>query len=327
MTTSYEFPSRVAKDPTLDVLVKDGVGFIYALNDTAHATPLSITDRYGTPKDNVRTTFDGVTEEFFCNDNPIVWWVSGPYAFLIVSFTGLKAAAEAAAAAAAASKQTALDAQTAAQAAADAASGVSDTSMQGLILNAASLTRSALETVVPVIAAKVTTVDTQEQKKIISLSDGRVIAIPRTATAPAQPGAPTVVSGAAIVRISWAAVTGADVYALYRNGYEISRSASLSYLDTTGVMNTTYAYTVAAFDAYGQRSPISGFTNGSFNPALNVAPSVQVTTWPATIPPSGKVLVRVNARDADAQTLALTLGADVGSLQPTQDPSVWLYTI
>ncbi|HVH54482.1 MAG TPA: hypothetical protein VNA32_10185 [Actinomycetota bacterium] len=327
MSTNYEFPSRVAKDPTLDVLIKDGVGFIYALDDTSHSTPLSVTDRYGVSKPNVRTTFDGVTEEFFVLDKPIVWWASGPYAFLIVSFTGLRDAAVAAAADAASSLAAATAAAAAAAASATAATGPADATVADLINNPASLLRLALDPIAPVIAAKVTTVDTFEDRKIVSYADGTVKAIPRTATAPAQPAAPTVVSGASMVRVSWTAVTGGVTYALYRSGTEIARSANVSFLDRTGLLGSTYTYTVAAFDAYGQRSVTSLGTNGSFDGSLNVNPTVEVRTWPATIPTTGTVLVRVNAKDADAQTLALTLGADVGSLMPTQDPSVWIYSI
>lgn len=324
---AYEFPSRVAKDPTLDTLVKDGVGFIYALTDTAHNTPLTVKDRYGAPKANVRTTYDGITEEFFVDDNAIVWWVSGPYAFLIVSFTGLKAAAEAAAQNAFDSNTAALAAQAAAEAAAATASGVSDASMVALINNLTSLTRQALENVVPVIAAKVTTADYYEPKKIIALSNGTVKAIPRDAAVPAAPAAPVVTSGAVLVRVTWNSVPGADHYEVYRNGIRLAISSGTRYLDLVGAPNTDYAYTVATFDSYGQRSVQSPATIGRFDATLNVAPIVQVKTWPTTIPTTGTVVVRVAARDVDAQTMAMALGVDSGILRPTSDPSVWLYTI
>lgn len=324
---AYEFPSRVAKDPTLDALVKDGVGYIYALSDTSHTNALTITDRFGLPKANVRTTFDGVTEEFFCEDHPIVWWVSGPYAFLIVSFTGLKQAAEVAMQDAANAVIAALAAQAAAEAASGSASGASDTGTRDLINNASSLTRQALEQVIPVIAAKVVTVDSQDEKKIIALANGTVLAIPRGAVAPAKPAPVMTTSGAAMVRVKWTAVPGASTYALSRNGVQVIRTDGLSYMDVGGAPNTTYSYTLTASDPYGQRSPVSDPVNGSFDSALNVPPFAEIRTWPATIPPAGTVLVRVNAVDADAQSLAMTLGVDVGALRPTQDPSVWLYTI
>ncbi|HJW01363.1 MAG TPA: hypothetical protein VJ617_19915 [Arthrobacter sp.] len=324
---AYEFPSRVAKDPTLDTLVKDGVGFIYALNDTSHTAPLAITDRFGLPKPNVRTTYDGVTEEFFCEDNSIVWWVSGPYAFLIVSFTGLKAAAEAAMAAAGDSAAAALAAQLAAEAALASASGLSDTAMRDLINTTTSLTRLALDAVVPVIAAKVTTADLYEPKKIIALSDGTVKAIPRDAAVPAAPSGLTVTSGATMVRLRWDAVPNAAYYQVFRNNVPLAAAASGRFLDNTGLANTEYSYSVATYDNYGQRSVVSAPAFGTFNPALNVAPIVEVRTWPTTIPTSGTVVVRVTSRDADAQNLAMALGVDSGSIRPTTDPSVWLYTI
>lgn len=324
---AYEFPSRVAKDPTLDVLVKDGVGFIYALNDTAHTSPLPIKDRYGLTKPNVRTTFDGVTEEFFIEDNAIVWWVSGPYAFLIVSFTGLKAAAEAAEQNAFDSSTAALAAQAAAVAAAASSAGSNDSSLRNLINDATSLTRQALDSVVPVIAAKVTTADLYEPKKIIALSNGTVKAIPRDAAVPAAPPAPVVTSGAVMVRVTWNAVAGADHYQVFRNGVPLATSSGTRYLDLNGAPNTNYTYTVATYDVYGQRSVVSAGTVGRFDITLNVAPIVEIRTWPTTIPTTGTVIVRVAARDADAQTLSMSLGVDSGALRPTSDPSVWLYTI
>ena len=127
MAIRYEFPSVVAKEPTADVIVRDGVGKIYARTDTNFVTPLPVYDRNGLLLQSVKTTNDGVTEEFFCDDNPVVWWRSGDYAFMIASFTGLVKSAQDSADAANASRSAAENAQRAAEDARDVVYGTDDT--------------------------------------------------------------------------------------------------------------------------------------------------------------------------------------------------------
>jgi hypothetical protein len=102
-------------DPTLNTLVTDGQGYIYALSDPSFTSPLVTKDRFGTEMNGVRTTYNGVTEEFFVEDQPVVWWSSGPYSFMVVSFTSLVEAANQAAASASAAAAAAEAAATAAQ--------------------------------------------------------------------------------------------------------------------------------------------------------------------------------------------------------------------
>ncbi len=57
--------------------------------------------------------------------------------------------------------------------------------------------------------------------------------------------------GAGQVALTWTPVEGAAAYRVYRDGYEISRGADASYLDTGVVNGTTYSYTVMATNVAG----------------------------------------------------------------------------
>lgn len=63
------------------------------------------------------------------------------------------------------------------------------------------------------------------------------------------------------VDLSWSASTdnvGVTGYKVYRNGAQIGASGTTSYVDSTTQPNTSYSYTVAAYDAAGNNSAQSG---------------------------------------------------------------------
>lgn len=171
------------------------------------------------------------------------------------------------------------------------------------------------------------TVDTSEAFKLILLSDGTVRAIPSGAVAPAVPTGLAVDAKLTSVRLSWSAAARAATYRVTRDGVQVAVVSGLSFRDTAIQPGATYSYRVASIDQYGQRSAASAPASAFVDPDLNVAPSVTVTAWPPAPSTNGRSLLRVNAIDVNAQTLALALAVDVGSIQPTADPSVWLYTI
>lgn len=324
--TRYEFQSVVAMDPTYGTVVKGGSGQVYAPLDTAFASPLAVFDRAGAQKPNIKTTAEGVTEEFYVDDQPIVWWRSGPYAFLISSFTGMVASTEAARADADSAKLAAQAAQLAAEQARDSMAATSSQQVADA-LNAAGPARTAAQAIAQAVGLRANTVDNFDDYKAILFSDGSVRAVPYSVTAPAAPVIATSSASATLVKLTWGAVSGATSYQVLRSGVRIATTGGTSLRDRTGTTGQTYQYTVVAVNAYGMHSVASAPVTLYLDPALNAAPSVQVTTWPAVLPSSGRALVRVNAVDADAQTLALALSTDVGSLQPTTDPSVWILTI
>ncbi len=78
-----------------------------------------------------------------------------------------------------------------------------------------------------------------------------------TGVAPAAPAGVTALCGNMKITVSWAAVTGATSYNVYRSttagvaGTLLGTSATTSYVDTTGTLGTTYYYTVAAVNSVG----------------------------------------------------------------------------
>lgn len=97
--------------------------------------------------------------------------------------------------------------------------------------------------------------------------------------APAVPTGLTATPGAAEVALSWTAVADADVagYRVYRDGTLVRQQAGTSFTDTGLVNGTTYAYSVEAYDARGNRSALS--TSVAATP---VAPPGVVTSLTAT---------------------------------------------
>lgn len=119
----YTFDPRVAIDQNGQPL-RSGFGQIYAPDDTAFATPLSITDLAGIPMSQVDVTDQYLTEAFRA-ELPVVVWKSGPHWVVLPSPNGLidesrslKTAAEAAQLAA---TQAAAAAELSAQRATEAA--------------------------------------------------------------------------------------------------------------------------------------------------------------------------------------------------------------
>lgn len=88
-------------------------------------------------------------------------------------------------------------------------------------------------------------------------------------TLPAPTGVSTSGATASSMVISWASVTGAAGYFVYRNGAKVNASAltGTSYTDTGLAAGTTYSWTVTAADANGAESaassPATGTTTGA----------------------------------------------------------------
>lgn len=172
------------------------------------------------------------------------------------------------------------------------------------------------------------TVDTESPYRIILFSNGNVRAIPVDTPDPLPPTGLAVDPRLSSVLLTWnAPATGsAGSYAVYRDGVQIGTPTGRSYRDLGVVVGNTYNYSVQTIDPFGQRSDVTATVPAFIDPALNVAPTVTVTSWPLTAPTNGRTYVRVCASDANAQSLALTLECDEGSLEATDDPSIWIYT-
>jgi hypothetical protein len=170
------------------------------------------------------------------------------------------------------------------------------------------------------------TVDTGSHFRLIMFSNGTVRAIPFSTPDPSAPTGVQVTAKLSSVRLTWTAVAGAAQYAIFRNGTQTATSTVAAYRDINIAVGSTYSYQVQTLDAYGQRSPLTSAVTAFIDPASNSAPTVTVRAWPTTFPTNGKTLLRVNASDVDAQTLALALSVDTGNLAATSDPAIWIYT-
>jgi hypothetical protein len=171
------------------------------------------------------------------------------------------------------------------------------------------------------------TADTNEDYKALLYSDGTVRAVPRGTTAPATPTGLAVVASSTAARLTWNVSPGATTYLIFRDNTQIGSTGNTYYRDNVGRSGGTYSYQVAAVNAYNMHSARTAGVSAYLDPALNVAPSLTITTWPTVIPTTGRCIVRVNAADADAQDLAYTMNVSAGSLQPTTDPSVWILAL
>lgn len=169
------------------------------------------------------------------------------------------------------------------------------------------------------------TADTFENYKIIVLSDGTVRAIPDVAEPPGIP-LPTITTRLSSVLLEWPAAARASSYAILRDFVQIATTGYLAFRDRAVVVGAHYTYRLQSIDQYGQRSTYSNPLDAFIDPALNVPPEVSIRTWPEAMPTVGKAYVRINASDLNAQALALHLDVSVGTLEATDDPSVYLYT-
>lgn len=178
--------------------------------------------------------------------------------------------------------------------------------------------------------ATATTVDTFELYKAVLFADGTVRAIPAAVEAPGLPTDFAVVAHLAFVRASWAAAAGASSYRVWRGTSVIATVSGLSYRDFTVEIGETYDYYVQAVNSHGMRSVGVGPEQAFIDPALNVAPAVEVRSWPVEYNDPGKTLLRLNATDPDGHALEdhlIEITSGVGTLTATDDPTVWELTI
>jgi chitodextrinase len=127
-----------------------------------------------------------------------------------------------------------------------------------------------------------------------------------TSSAPGDTSPPTAptglhatATGPGHVDLSWTASgdnIGVSGYKIFRNGVQVGSSATTSFSDGTALPQTSYTYTVSAFDAAGNNSPLS-------DPA-------PVTTPADTTPPSKPAGLGAAAAGSNQVDLAWTASTD-----------------
>ena len=91
--------------------------------------------------------------------------------------------------------------------------------------------------------------------------------------------------GSTSVGLTWNAAndnTGVAGYKLYRNGVLIATTSALAFTDTGLAINTTYTYTVLAYDFAGNLSPLSPGVNvrtGQLLPPSNLVATAANVSW------------------------------------------------
>jgi hypothetical protein len=109
------------------------------------------------------------------------------------------------------------------------------------------------------------------------------------------------------------AVTG---YKIFRNSAQVGTSVTTSYADQNLSPNTQYTYTVSAYDATGNNSPLSSSTSATTLPDT-IAPTVSLTSPANGSTVSGSISVIASSND-NAAVAGVSFYAD-GILMGTED--------
>ena len=133
-----------------------------------------------------------------------------------------------------------------------------------------------------------------------SVTAQATVAVSSDTVPPSVPTLNAAAVSASQINLNWAASTdnvGVAGYKIYRNGASLAQTAATAYSDTGLTTNTTYTYTVSAFDAAGntsaQSAPASATTSGSDNQN----PTVSITSPGNNQAVAGTWTVTANAAD------------------------------
>jgi hypothetical protein len=112
---------------------------------------------------------------------------------------------------------------------------------------------------------------------------------------------------------------------IIRDGLSIGTVTTTSFQDTNITLGARYTYIIEAVNAVDLRS-ISPNLAVYIDPALAAPPTTSISVYPNPIPANGSAWVRINGIDPNAFSMTFSLNVDSGTLTPTTDPSLWIYT-
>jgi chitodextrinase len=169
---------------------------------------------------------------------------------------------------------------------------------------------------------RVRSADAAGNERVGSNATFKTTAVPPDPTPPSMPSslAATAVS-AGQIDLTWSASTdnvAVTGYRVFRNGTQIATVSALSYSSVGLSPNTTYTYTVAAYDAQNNVSPQSAPASAT-TPADTTAPTVSITSPAGGATVFGTITVTANASD-NIGVAGVTFTVD-GSTIGTEDTS------
>lgn len=173
--------------------------------------------------------------------------------------------------------------------------------------------------------------DTGATWNLYAYVDGSVIAAAPGSATPPQVGSPSANALLSSVTLSWTAPTppagnpAIVKYVIIRDGLSIGTTTNTSFSDPNITVGSHYTYNIEAVNAVGLRS-ISPNLAVYIDPALAVPPTTSISVYPNPIPTNGSAWVRINGIDPNAFSMTFSLSVDTGTLTPTTDPTLWVYT-
>jgi hypothetical protein len=173
--------------------------------------------------------------------------------------------------------------------------------------------------------------DTGATWNLYAYVDGTVVAVAPGSTAPGQVGSPSATPLLSGVTLNWTAPTvptgdpAIVRYVIIRDGLSLGSTTSGTFLDTNIVLSQHYVYNIEAINSIGLRS-VSPNLNVFIDPALAAPPTASISVYPTPIPTNGSAWVRINGVDPNAFAMTFGLTVDTGTLTPTNDPTLWIYT-
>ena len=173
--------------------------------------------------------------------------------------------------------------------------------------------------------------DTGATWNLYAYVDGTVIAAAPGSTAPPQVGSPNATPLLSGVTLSWTAPSPPSGqpaivrYVIVRDGLSIGSTTSTTFNDPNITLGSHYSYNIEAVNAIGLRS-MSPNLAVFIDPALAVPPTTSISIYPNPVPTNGSAWVRINGIDPNAFSMTFNLSVDSGTLTPTNDPSLWVYT-
>jgi hypothetical protein len=171
------------------------------------------------------------------------------------------------------------------------------------------------------------------QWRLAVTNDGLLYVASADLNFPDAPTGLTALGRVTSIVLAWVAPTNTAVasYNIYRQGSFLANvvaapTSAQSYVDYTVTGTTTWNYTVTAQNSLGEGAP-SNQASATLDPSANQPPTLSApTVYPNPVPLHGTALVTVPAYDSDVQNLTFSLSADSGTLTPTADPSIWIWT-